>query len=181
MGLAFGAAMERGKVTLPVVIRQQFLFERFIMLKMFLSAAASSAFWLAVLSLAAPTLFERARTEYMGCGKGKGLIGVAFGAAVLGAGMAIAGSCPGMVLVQVGSGVENSGVTVAGGLAAAALYGMTQPYIVPWLTGGMVCQVKAEDFKKLAGFKFYQLALPLAAGMAGLIVLIEILAPWTAS
>jgi hypothetical protein len=31
-------------------------------------------------------------------------------------GMAIAGACPGMVLSQIGSGVQNSGLTVAGGL-----------------------------------------------------------------
>ena len=44
MGLIFGGAMDLAKVTLPIVIREQFIFQRFIMLKMFLGAAGFSAF-----------------------------------------------------------------------------------------------------------------------------------------
>ena len=33
MGLCFGAAMDLGKVTLPLVIREQFLFRRFLMVR----------------------------------------------------------------------------------------------------------------------------------------------------
>jgi len=76
---------------------------------MFLSASGGGAFFLSIASVLFPETFTKARAEFMGCGCGKGIFGVAAGAFILGAGMALGGACPGMVLIQVGSGVENSG------------------------------------------------------------------------
>ena len=42
LGFLFGYAMEKAKVYEPKAIRQQMVFQRFIMLKMFLAAFASS-------------------------------------------------------------------------------------------------------------------------------------------
>ena len=42
LGLLFGFAMEKAKVYEPIAIRQQMIFKRFIMLKMFLAAFATS-------------------------------------------------------------------------------------------------------------------------------------------
>ena len=63
MGLVFGSVMDLGKVTNPIVIRQQFIFQRFIMLKMFLGAAGSSAFCFALLSKLSPRRFHVARQQ----------------------------------------------------------------------------------------------------------------------
>jgi len=43
-GFLFGYAMEKAKVYEPIAIRQQMIFRRFIMLKMFLAAFATSTF-----------------------------------------------------------------------------------------------------------------------------------------
>mmetsp|Transcript_4301 Transcript_4301/g.8429 ORF Transcript_4301/g.8429 Transcript_4301/m.8429 type:complete len:736 (-) Transcript_4301:163-2370(-) len=178
MGVMFGVAMESGKVTLPVVIRQQFLFRRFIMLKMFLSAAGGGAFFLAGVSVVSPALFKDVRELFMSCGNGKGLIGVAFGAFLLGVGMALGGACPGMVLIQIGSGVENSGFTFLGGAIAAGVYGFTQPAFAPYLTAGTCRKVKIDDIPLLKGIEYWKLALALSMMMAVPIILLEVLAPW---
>eukprot|EP00493_Phyllostaurus_siculus_P003934 UN03951 len=43
--------------------------------------------------------------------------------------MAISGACPGMVLAQIGAGIENSWVTAVGGLAGSFSYGLIHPFI----------------------------------------------------
>ena len=44
LGFVFGYAMEKAKVYEPKAIRQQMIFKRFIMLKMFLAAFGASTF-----------------------------------------------------------------------------------------------------------------------------------------
>lgn len=70
-----------------MMFRKQFLFKSWIMLKMFLAASSTSACSFIVLSLIAPEKFAKARVAYMAIGSGKSLVGVGFGAAILGAGI----------------------------------------------------------------------------------------------
>jgi hypothetical protein len=93
------------------------------MLKMFLSASIASCVSFAALSIVAPKAFKKARDIFFGCGAEKSIVATAAGAGMLGAGMAIGGACPGMVIVQMGCGVPNCYFTFAGGLAGAATYG----------------------------------------------------------
>jgi hypothetical protein len=51
LGFLFGYAMEKAKVYEPKAIRQQMIFRRFIMLKMFLSAFASSTISILIFAL----------------------------------------------------------------------------------------------------------------------------------
>ena len=48
----------------------------------------------------------------------------------IGIGMAISGACPGIVWVQIGSGVENSFVTLAGCFVGALVHGLIHPFII---------------------------------------------------
>jgi len=50
--------------------------------------------------------------------------GPTLGGALLGAGMAASGACPGMVWTAWGAGTANSSATIAGGLLGALVYGM---------------------------------------------------------
>eukprot|EP00729_Bicosta_minor_P023690 gene23690-11518_t len=102
MALLFGTAFAKSHVFEPSVIRDQFLFKRWLMLKMFLGAMSMSAFCLSLLGACSSTKFEIARTMWAGNDRGW-LSGTALGAAILGVGMAVGGACPGMVLSQVGS------------------------------------------------------------------------------
>ncbi|KAJ1472602.1 hypothetical protein T484DRAFT_1752624 [Baffinella frigidus] len=178
MGLVFGAAMELSEVTNPASIRGVFLIEKSLMLKMFLSATATSALSFAVLAVAAPKCMEAARKEFMGCGCGKGIPAVVLGAFLLGCGMALAGSCPGMVLIQIGSNVQNAWVTVLGGLAAAMLYGAFVPSFEHLLKIGRVSQVKLEDFSLLNSVAFHKLAVGLFVLLSTVVALFEIFLPW---
>lgn len=93
---------------------------------MFLSASITSCVSFAILSMIAPKTFKRARDVFFGCGSEKSMTAAAAGGAVLGAGMAIGGACPGMVIVQLGCGVPNAGYTFLGGLIGAGTYGMLE-------------------------------------------------------
>lgn len=145
---------------------------------MFLSASGGGAFFLAIVSVLYPAQFNKARKEFMGCGCGKGIIGVSLGAALLGAGMALAGACPGMVLIQVGSGVGNSGITLLGGVVASLVYGLLQPYIAPHLSAGMCKPVQIEDIKMFSKVPYWALGVGLALMMAVPIFLFEYFFPW---
>mmetsp|Transcript_4908 Transcript_4908/g.12547 ORF Transcript_4908/g.12547 Transcript_4908/m.12547 type:complete len:362 (-) Transcript_4908:184-1269(-) len=175
MGLAFGTAMQNGLVILPETIRLQFTFQRYIMLKMFLAATISSCTSFAILSVLAPRTFQRAREVYFGCGSDKSLSAAAIGGAMLGAGMAIGGACPGMVIVQLGCGVPNAGYTFLGGLLGAATYGAFEPTFRKALHGPM----KERKLEKMVGTSYTSLAIGFAALLVGVVGLIEYLVPWT--
>jgi uncharacterized membrane protein YedE/YeeE len=93
-GLAFGFALEKGRVFEPRVIVAQMRFEQWLMFKMFLSAVTVSLMVLALLSAVPATkgYFQRSRDVF---GYTRGWPVVAIGAFILGAGMTIAGACPG--------------------------------------------------------------------------------------
>jgi len=129
MGLVFGFALEKGRVFEPSVIRDQMLMQRFIMLKMFLSAASTSALIFALLSYLPQYYkkFENVRKNTTMTTRG--FKQVIIGGAILGSGMTISGACPGMILVQVGSGVKHALWTFIGCNLGALIYGILQPHI----------------------------------------------------
>ena len=178
MGLAFGSVMDLGKVTLPIVIREQFIFQRFIMLKMFLGAAGGSAFFLAILSQVAPQRFEVARTGFVDSVRSKGLAAVVVGPMILGAGMALGGACPGMVLIQCGSGVPSAPATLAGGFVAAIIFGVVQPYLVPAMCVANVKKEKPEDFKMLSKVPFWAMAMAMTVAIFVTVGILEYFFPW---
>ena len=178
MGLIFGAVMDLGKVTNPIVIREQFIFQRFIMLKMFLSAAGTSAFCFAVLSKTAPRKFEAAREAFFPGLVQKGFLSVVIGPLLLGAGMALAGACPGMVLIQCGGGVTSGPVTLAGGFLGAIVFAFVQPYLVGVMGVCKIEKHKAEDFKILSKVPFFYLAMGVCAACFAIIAIFEVYFPW---
>ena len=178
MGLLFGAAMERGKVTPPITIRKQFIFQRFVMLKMFLSASAFGSICFLFLSIVLPTRCEPVRAKFMSSKATTGMVPVVLGTFLLGCGMTVAGSCPGMVYIQLGAGVENAIITLLGGMAGAMSYGLVQPYLASFLAIGRCKQQKLDDLDMLAGVKYWQLAPALPAFLAIAIGLFEHYFPW---
>ena len=73
--------------------------------------------------------------------------GGVLGGVILGAGMAVGGACPGMVLPQVGTALPNAMVTVCGGLVGALLYGALEPSLIrpALLTAGLQCHGTAAQ------------------------------------
>lgn len=167
MGLVFGIALEKSRVFEPGVIIGQLQLRNFIMLKMFLAAVITGLLVLAVLNgvwgvaLHPKALLWKANL---------------LGGLMLGAGLAIAGACPGTVMAQVGTGYRDAWFTLAGGLFGAMAYGYAQPALKPLLASGGPGKVTLAG---LTGVPFWLLALAAAALLIMLVIAIERLQPWT--
>ncbi|XP_072044614.1 thiosulfate transporter TsuA-like isoform X2 [Amphiura filiformis] len=179
-GFMFGLAMEKGRVYEPRVIRSQFIYERFIMVKMFLAAVGFGALCLALLSVLPFTRepFERAFKSYAACLPRKGILAVIIGGSLLGAGMVVAGACPGMVLVQVGAWVGGGSclMTLLGCFVAALAYGLVEPYVAKLI-------VPKKPYEKQAAMHFVKLpfsvlAIAMAAVTAVIVFTLEWFFPW---
>ncbi|TPX58176.1 hypothetical protein PhCBS80983_g03324 [Powellomyces hirtus] len=129
VGAAFGFVLEKTKVYVPSVIVDQMLFERFTMLKMFVTAAAGGMVVMSVLESFG--LFRRAPKSpvYLGLGLLGGFGGNLVGGVLLGTGMSLSGSCPGTVLVQLGAGLRSAWTVMAGALAMSSSYGYLLRYV----------------------------------------------------
>ena len=146
MGVIFGGLFEKAHVFEPQMTRGQFIFERWIMIKMFMGAIAGSSLAFSVLSLAAPSKFDAVRASFHPAQRGY-VSGGMLGGSILGAGMAVAGACPSMTAAQVGTGVPDAWFTVAGGLLGAFVYGMAEPKLRPaFLSKGGQCTGDLNDF-----------------------------------
>ena len=166
-GVVFGFALEKSRVFEPGVIVGQMQLRNFIMLKIFLAAVITGLVVLAVLNgvfgvalQLKPLLF---RADLIG-----GLI--------LGAGIALAGACPGTSLAQLGAGYRDAWFVVLGGIAGAMTFGYFHEPITALLpeTGDKV------SFDKLLGLPFWVVALGVAIVRAVFLVALERILPWQA-
>lgn len=130
-GTAFGFVLQKGHVYEPAVVRGQMLLARWGLLELFLAGAAVSALVFAAVALLVPggcAALACARAwAYAGR---RGPVAAALGGMALGAGMALAGACPGTVLVQVGTGVRGSALTAVGALCGALAYALLEPGVL---------------------------------------------------
>ncbi|MFN3746737.1 MAG: YeeE/YedE thiosulfate transporter family protein [Hyphomicrobiaceae bacterium] len=164
-GIIFGFALEKSRVFEPGVIVGQMQLRNFIMLKIFLAAVITGLVVLAVLN---------------------GLFGVALhlkplvlradivGGLILGAGIALAGACPGTSMAQVGAGYKDAWFVVLGGIAGAMAYGYFHEPITVLLPekGDKVA------FDQLLGLPFWMVALALAVALTAFLLVLERLTPW---
>ena len=127
MGVVFGFALEKSRVFEPGIIVGQMQLRTFIMLKVFLTAVATGAVALAVMHGVGLVTLAPKPTLY-----GADIIG----GLVLGAGIALAGACPGTVMAQVGVGYRDALVTLSGGSGGAIAYGYAEPTLKPMLLSG---------------------------------------------
>lgn len=164
-GLVFGFALEKSRVFEPGVIVGQMQLKNFLMLKIFLAAVITGLVALAVLN---------------------GLFGVKLslkpllwkadiiGGLVLGAGIAIAGACPGTSLAQLGAGYKDALFVVAGGIVGALVYGYNDAAITGWFAekGDKI------GFDRMVGLQFWMVALLFAAALIGFLVVLERATSW---
>ena len=166
MGIVFGFALEKSRVFEPGVIVGQMQLRNFIMLKVFLTAVATGAVVLAVLNgFGFVKLAPKAALYYADVA----------GGLVLGAGIALAGGCPGTVWAQIGAGYRDAYFTLAGGLAGAVGYSYAQPALEKTAltnSGGKLI------FSDLFGIAYWQGALVLAAVLVVFFILLERWRPW---
>lgn len=177
-GLVFGFAIEKGKVYEPAVVKNQMLLSKFVMMKMFLSGIISGMFVLAVMSmlpftrrryLGAKSVFVRGLRE-------KGFLTTLSGGALLGSGMAIAGSCPGVIFAQLGSGTQNSMYTLLGALFGTLLYGILEPVVTDLTKPAQT--IRFQFLYNVYGSPFFVMALPFAAVLSLVVFTLELAYPW---
>lgn len=168
MGFVFGLALEKARVFEPGMIVGQMQLRNFIMLKVFLTAVATGAVVIAtlhgfgVVKLAPKATFYAADMV---------------GGLLLGAGIALAGACPGTVLAQVGVGYRDALFTLAGGLAGALAFSYFEPALKPLLLSAGPGKI---TFMTLTGVSYQVLAFGVAAVLVVALVALERWRPWRA-
>jgi len=166
MGIVFGFALEKSRVFEPGVIVGQMQMRNFIMLKVFLTAVATGAVVLAALNgFGIVKLAPKAAMYYADV----------IGGLILGAGIALAGACPGTTLAQIGAGYRDALFTLAGGLFGAVAYSYAEPLLSKTLLGQSSGKL---IFSQLIGIPYWAAALGLAAVLALALVALETWRPW---
>lgn len=178
VGFLFGFVLEKSKVYDSQIIIDQMVFKRFIMIKMFFSALAASTFVILVYRTLSPQAYAKILDSGRDQLKKTPLLSLIIGGIILGFGMTIVGSCPGMVFVQIGAGVSNAYFTLLGGLLGAIVHGCLNDTL-----NGLFGKPYAKASNTL-----YEIAnktpsfmhLALGGGLLGAVTLFEILFPWRA-
>jgi uncharacterized membrane protein YedE/YeeE len=177
MGLAFGFALEKGRVFEPHLIYDQMLMRKFQMMKMFLSAVATSMVVMILLFGFKTTAnyFNYSRAYIFKAQRGWPI--VILGAFLLGSGMSISGACPGTVVVQIGAGVEQSIYVILGGLLAAGLYSYFE-YKVRGFVSMSCPKVPHCTLDTSLRTSYTKMALPLLLALISFVVVLEYIFPW---
>lgn len=166
MGIVFGFALEKSRVFEPGVIVGQMQMRNFIMLKVFLSAVATGAVVLAVLNgFGFVKLAPKAAMYYADI----------IGGVILGAGIALAGACPGTTLAQIGAGYRDALFTLVGGLFGAVAYSYAEPALSKSFLGQSGGKI---IFSQLFGIPYWAGALGFAAVLVLVLVALEAWRPW---
>ena len=165
MGVVFGFALEKSRVFEPGMIVGQMQLRNFIMLKVFLTAVATGALVLAVLNGFGFVKLQPKAALYAAD---------VVGGLVLGAGIALAGACPGTTLAQVGVGYRDALFTLVGGLCGAVAFS----YAEPWLSKTLIGTGKKLIVTDLFNVPYWLGALCLAAAIIVALVVMERLWPW---
>jgi hypothetical protein len=166
MGIVFGFALEKSRVFEPGMIVGQMQLRNFIMLKVFLTAVATGAVALAVLNGLGMVKLHP---------KGALFVADIVGGLVMGAGIALAGACPGTVLAQVGAGYRDALLTVIGGLVGAVTFSYLEPTFAPRLAAGDLGRITFAD---VTGIPYWAAALALAVVLVGALFWLETWRPW---
>jgi hypothetical protein len=153
IGACFGFFLQKGRPFEPRVIQDQFTFTDNTMMQMFLMGAATSQIVYGVLSSLpednpARQHFMAIKEKYVTSRGKRGLKAIAIGSALLGAGMSLAGSCPGTVYAQLGSKVLGSGYVFLGSLLGYVLFARLEAtYLKPYVYGQWVPSAhQLEDY-----------------------------------
>lgn len=166
MGAVFGVALEKSRVFEPGMIVGQMQLRNFIMLKIFLTAVITGLIVLAALHGVGIIQLSPKATVY-GADIAGGLI--------LGAGITLAGACPGTVLAQIGAGYRDAWATLVGGLLGALVFGYLEPVLRPMLLSGGPGKLRWDV---MIGLPFWAAAIAAALLFLAVVVVLERWRPW---
>lgn len=185
-GCAFGAVFQLSRVHEFSFIRNQMLFRQFLMLKMFLSAASVSLLVLTLLPYVSGRGHERInkwrKVMTSMIAERRGVPSLVVGAATLGVGMAVCGSCPGTVFAQVASGSIQARWILLGAGLASCVYPLVDmlPGFAGLLAAGRVRSIQTKTLPQLLSFSTEGVALSLVAVFVTIVGVCELFSPWQA-
>ncbi|MEQ8193003.1 MAG: YeeE/YedE thiosulfate transporter family protein [Rhodospirillales bacterium] len=165
MGIVFGVALEKSRVFEPGVIVGQMQLRNFIMLKVFLTAVVTGLAILIVLTATGQAKLSPKAVDYFGN---------IVGGLIFGAGIVLAGACPGTVMAQIGAGYKDAWAVLAGGILGAMVYG----YAEPWIAKTLLADGGKLTLHQLTGTPYWLLAPIAAAVLIGVLVALERRRPW---
>src|SRR6185437_3977440 len=166
MGIVFGFALEKSRVFEPGIIVGQMQLRNFIMLKVFLTAVATGAVVLAVLNG-----FGYVKLQPKAAAYAADIVG----GLLLGAGISLAGACPGTTLAQIGAGYRDAFFTLIGGLFGAVAFSYAQPVLAKTFLGQGGPKLIFSD---LFGVPFWLAALAFAAIIVAVLFALELWRSW---
>jgi uncharacterized membrane protein YedE/YeeE len=172
-GGIMGMAMNKCGVVIPSEITKQFSFRSWIMLKMFMGAVVMSC-TSTIIEFCFRPEFEATFREKVRCRK-RGYPSVLLGSFLLGVGMLVAGSCPGTVFAQMGSGISSSFPTFAGGMVGGLAFGLLEGHIASFLAYGNNWG-KHSTLDEMLGVKFVTGAMLFVAMCVTVVVILELFA-----
>ncbi|KAF5870267.1 uncharacterized protein Bfra_009650 [Botrytis fragariae] len=145
-GALFGAALTAAGVYSPAVIISQMKLESFHMLKVFLSASATSAAIFLLAHRLSPNIAPPRQPSSLSLFPYDGNL---IGGLLLGTGMALTGACPGTVLPQIVTGYSSGRYAFLGGILGGIIYSFIRPFIRSSNTRPIVPDSKPTLYQKL--------------------------------
>merc|ERR1712137_315719 len=183
IGMAFGIALQRGRVHEFFYVRQQMTWRYHVMLKMFLAAAATSIATIALIRAFGNRRLTRnlhTTSSWMTSHPGRGLPSILLGTFLVGVGMPISGSCPGTVFSQIGAGSTKAWFVIIGGVLGGTLFYMAEsniPAVRDFLAYKKLLGPKAR-LDTLTGLNYYVVAGAFVVALVGLVIMFELMFPW---
>ncbi|CAF0848586.1 unnamed protein product [Brachionus calyciflorus] len=178
IGFLFGFILEKCKVYEPRYIRQQMIFTKWLMMKMFCSALATSMLSILILNLIAKKRYSKVFETYRDTLKSKSLLTVCSGGLILGIGMTIGGACPGMIFVQLGAGVNYSYLTLIGGILGGLIHGLLSTYLSSSSKPDPIASKAFFELKFINKINHYIIRILFIVMLAVALTLLEIFVPW---
>lgn len=168
MGMVFGLVLEKSRVFEPGVIVGQMQLRNFTMLKVFLTAVITGLVLIGIMHG-----FFGGKLHPKALMYGANILG----GLLLGAGITLAGGCPGTVLAQIGAGYKDSWLVLLGGIAGALTFGYLEPTLKPALLSGGPGKLTLDT---VTGVPFWMLAFGFALLLVIVLVALEKWRPWQA-
>mmetsp|Transcript_17254 Transcript_17254/g.19625 ORF Transcript_17254/g.19625 Transcript_17254/m.19625 type:complete len:406 (-) Transcript_17254:102-1319(-) len=177
-GMLFGIAIDKANLNMPYSLVKQMSFSNFTMMRLFLTAAATSTFWVAIAgAMGLLPLKPKPSTQI-----GFNLLGMTSyganlaGGSILGFGMALSGACPGTIWTQVGAwpGVRVLYV-LSGGLLGVISFAYLEK-AVKKRDPNFMASIPDPNSNKKATQLLVEIVL--LCGMTGCIFLCDYIFPW---
>lgn len=176
-GLCFGVILGKSGVSIPGFVHAQFLFIRWMMMKVLFMGAASSTLAFLSYNYFRPAKFNQIRS-FMWAG-GRGWPAIVVGSSILGVAMGLCGGCAGTFYSAFGLGIPLvPGLVILAGLTVGSLtFPLMEPKLRPFLLAYPI-QEKHSTVDKFLGVEYWKVALPMALAFIACEVLLESLIPW---